>query len=108
MRRRISVTLDSELVDWLDKINESDSRDRSRTIQQYVKLAKRAIETDEIQHDPVCHIAFSPTRRFLLQDDRDTTATILQFPGVADNLTVVADEVTDFLNLGSTDTRERM
>lgn len=101
MKRRISVTLDSELVDWLDKINEHYSRERSRTIQQYVKLAKRAVESGEIQHDPVTHVAFEPTRRFLLQDDRDNTANILQFPGIA-------DEVTDFLNLGSTDTRERM
>jgi metal-responsive CopG/Arc/MetJ family transcriptional regulator len=83
MKRRITVTLDCELVDWLDKINESDSRDRSRTLQQYVKLAKRALETDEIQYDAVTHIAFEPTRKYLLQDNRDTTATILQFPGVA-------------------------
>lgn len=83
MKRRITVTLDSELVDWLDKINESDSRDRSRTIQQYVKLAKRALETDEVQHDAVTHIAFEPTRRYLLQDAPDTEANVIQFPRVA-------------------------
>lgn len=82
MKRRISVTLDEEMIDWLDSIYEHRNRDRGGTIRQLVKLAKRADETGEIQHDPVCHIAFEPTRRYLLQDVPDA-ANILQFPGVA-------------------------
>jgi metal-responsive CopG/Arc/MetJ family transcriptional regulator len=83
MKRRISVTLDSELVDWLDEINEHRSRDRGGTIRQFLKLAKRALETDDVEIDTVTHIAFEPTRRYLLQDVPDTTGNIIQFPGVA-------------------------
>lgn len=81
MKRRISVTLDEEMFDWLDSIYEHRIRDRGGTIRQLVKLAKRADETGEIQHDPVCHIAFEPTRRYLLQDVPATTGNIIPFPG---------------------------
>mgnify|MGYP006274153003 FL=1 len=83
MKRQISVTLDDEIIRWLDEIGQHRSRARGGTIRQFLKLSKQAIETGETQIDPVVHVAFTATQQHLLQDTPDTASNILRFPGVA-------------------------
>ena len=81
MKRQISVTLDDEIIRWLDEIGQHRSRARGGTIRQFLKLSKQAIETGETQIDPVVHVAFTATQRYLPRAAPDTTSNILQFPG---------------------------